>query len=353
MAQPWFEVGGFSIRCSELTSKPGVLEFKEMMANMEEDAVVAARLANSLKDFEPNTLGDIAADLSLAPSHIVTWLQTVEFEKKSSYFYTPVYTEKPFVAEAGIYLGIKASQEKTKELFREWSEANIEQFMTNNPGAVKSSVAPQWVYLLSMQNFENIDVAAIFPSEDQERIDKIIPQVIPDKYGVAYKVFAKTVVVEKQFSYDEMDVLVSSPSCKLDLDCLSQYQTFYKKTDEGKGWGIKHHALQAECPKAEGDVTTLNPLFNPAVNTMVIDIVLWRGTVTQGELCKVGFYYEADGTKVINIVPPFQQAKYAIKKEEWAQQESYDFDEMVIKEYSPCHFQSDSYTISKFLKAFG
>ena len=349
MAQHFFEVGAFSLRCSELTSQTAVYEFEEMIKAMEDDAIIAATLADKLKEFEPAALGDIASDLSLAPGFIVKYLKTANYVKKSSFFYTPVYSEPPFVPEAGIYFGIKASQEKAKELSREWALGDTEQFMTNNVGAVKSSVAPQWVYLMSMQNFKSIDIASIFPSEDQERIGKTIPELIPDRYGVSHKVFQKLVIADKTISFDELDMLVRSSFCTLDRDALSPYHTFYKKTDEGKGWGIKYHDVQEEFP--QGDVTVLNPVFNPKVQTMVIDVVLWQNSVTQGELCKVGFYYQEDGTKVLNIVPPFPAAKTAIKKDDWVQRGTYSFEEMVIKEYLPCHFQSDSLTISQFLSA--
>ena len=126
MAQHFFEVGAFSLRCSELTSQTAVYEFEEMIKAMEDDAIIAATLADKLKEFEPAELGDIASDLSLAPGFIVKYLKTVNFAKKSSYFYTCVYSEPPFFPKAGVYAGIKASHAKAKELSRERSLGNIE-----------------------------------------------------------------------------------------------------------------------------------------------------------------------------------------------------------------------------------
>ena len=345
MAQQYFSVGDHIVRCSKLATPETAVQFGEMLRTMNDDAIITAFLANHLKEFEPEKLGNIANDLSLAPEFVAQWLMTMTFAKKSSWFYTPVYTEPPFVEEPGIYFGIKASQEKTKELHRDWSLGNVKQFMSNHKGVVKSSVAPQWVYLLSKENVHNIDTTLLFDNEDQERIQKVLPLLIPEKYGISQKLFSKIAFADKVISFNELDKIVHSTFCTVNLDHLSPYHTFYKQTEEGYGWGIKYHTMQEEFP--QGDKTVLNPVFNPDVDTMVIDIILWKDDVTRGELCKIGFYYQEDGKKIINIVPPFPQAPSAIKKDKWTGEE--DFDEMVIKEYLPCHFQADEATISKFL----
>merc|ERR1712093_575129 len=104
--------------------------------------------------------------------------------------------------------------------------------------------------------------------------------------------------------------------------------------------------------------TVRNPVFDPNVTTMVIDVVLWKQDVTRGELCKVGFFYQKDGKKIINIVPPFPTHSSAISKDEWekgaegaegAEGEGKEkYDDMVSAEYLPCHFQSAQ---AKFLES--
>lgn len=346
MAQQYFSVGDYNVRCSKLATPEAAVQFGEMLQTMKDDAIITAVLANHLKEFEPEKLGNIANDLSLAPEFVVQWLRTMTFARKSSFFYTPVYTEPPFVEEAGVYLGIKASQEKTKELHCEWSRGDVMQFMSSHKGVAKSSVAPQWVYLLSQQNVHHIDTTLLFDNEDQERIQKVLPQLIPEKDAITWNLFCKIAFADKVISFNELDKIVQSTFCTVNLDHLSPFHTFYKQTEEGYGWGIKYHIMQQEIP--QGDKTVLNQVFNPNADTMVIDIILWQGDVTRGELCKIGFYYQEDGKKVINIVPPFPKAASAITKDQWIGEE--DFDEMVIKEYLPCHFQADEATISKFLR---
>ena len=374
------------LRCSKLFAPGALVDVGKMLGgDMLSDVLLAAELANGLKDFEPNMLGKVAEDLTLAPIFTVDWLKKVAFNWKSSFYYAPIHTGPPFVQEEGIYMGIQASRDKLAELEREWKDcldepqvcmrsAAKEGFKDRNPGAAKSLTAPlQWAYLLSMERFknpynpvnagvycpldpDNLDLHSLFPPSDLDRVRRMVQQIIPSKGGALYSSFVEHVWKSKEFSFDDMDTLVKSEFFLIPRDVLSPYYTFWKQLADGEtkqGWGIKCHDLQIAIPNWE-KVPLLNPVFNPDAYTSVIDVVLWTGDVTSGEQAKIGFYYNDGGQKILNVVPAHPKSKTAVTEKDYELAHAIDifddtYEEMLVREYTPCHFQSDTVTMSNFV----
>jgi len=349
------QVSGKLVRLSDLWKADALSDVRKLVAKYSGDVAKLVSLAMDLSkhggDSQPSEVhvqkqarvdDPASKNSSMVADHVCAHKA---HQSKESYFYAPGSFKEPWVPEEGVYHSIIASDAYQCTLEQEWKQLgeastdSIMAFKARFPGVARSAneATQQWAFVLQRSTFVTCD-----EFEADPRLKAIIAKLFPIE-GVLTNVFMKVVIFSKEFSFPELDALIRHPSCALKAEWLSPYLTWWGQATDG-GWGVKYHITQPEIPIEQFSRTKTNEQFSRDDRGMVLDLVIWEGDVTKGEKMKVGLYTLPDGTKVVNLCPPFPASPTAVTAKEWPNGEA-DHAEMAMREFLPAHFSSDATTM--------